>query len=67
MILMRIITHITHPLCRWWRISMRRSAVVYPGEWAVSRDDTPDDDRLLQEIEHTFGTDVMNQVKTNIN
>jgi len=47
---------------RWWKISVRRSAVVYPGEWAVSREDVPDDDRLMMEIERTFGTDIMNQV-----
>lgn len=47
---------------RWWRISVRRSAVVYPGEWAIERDDVPDDERLLAEIERTFGEDVKDQV-----
>ena len=41
---------------------MRRSAVVYPGEWAIERDDVPDDDRLLAEVERTFGINVKDQV-----
>ena len=48
---------------RWWKISVRRSAVVYPGEWAVAREDVPDDDRLTMEIERTFGSDILNQVR----
>ena len=58
------VVYITAPFspCRWWRISVRRSAVVYPGEWAIERDDVPDDERLLAEIERTFGEDVKDQV-----
>jgi len=47
---------------RWWKISLRRSAVVYPGEWAVAREDVEDDERLMGEIERTFGTDIKDQV-----
>ena len=43
---------------------MRRSAVVYPGEWAVAREDVEDDERLMGEIERTFGSDVKDQVGT---
>ena len=49
-------------LCRWWKISLRRSAVVYPGEWAIARQDVEDHERLLTEIERTFGVDVKDQV-----
>ena len=52
---------------RWWKISVRRSAVVYPGEWAVAREDVPDDDRLTMEIERTFGSDILNQVRGQYN
>ena len=38
-------------IVRWWRISLRRSTVVYPGEWAVNRDEVPDHERLLAEIQ----------------
>ena len=36
--------------------------MVYPGEWAVAREDVEDDERLMGEIERTFGADVKDQV-----
>ena len=35
---------------------------MYPGEWAVDRDEVSDDDRLCNEIERTFGEDIIEQV-----
>ena len=36
--------------------------MVYPGEWAIAREDVEDDERLMGEIERTFGADIKDQV-----
>ena len=38
---------------------------MYPGEWAIAREDVEDDERLMGEIERTFGPDVKDQVSVN--
>lgn len=48
---------------RWWKISMRNNAIVFPGENKVPPEDFDYDDRLQSDILRVFGSETLEEVR----
>ncbi|EDV21891.1 uncharacterized protein TRIADDRAFT_29750 [Trichoplax adhaerens] len=56
---------VTHEeiIWRWWKISMRNNAIVFPGETKIPSEDFDYDDRLQTEILRIFGKETLEEVR----